>query len=420
PMMQQARASEERFRCLQPMGPLDGIPVGIKDMFLTRGQQNRKGSTLIAADELAKEDAPAVAALKRSGFVQPGRVTTPEFAWKGVTDSALTGPTNNPWDITKTAGGSSGGSAAMIPLGMGPLSLGTDAGGSVRIPAGFCGIVGHKPTHGLAPMWPPSAFYPLAHVGPMAWTVEDAAMLMDVLVAPDPRDTTAPPPQPNTSYAEALREQTDGVRNLRIAFSPALGYVDIMNDEVAAAVAKAVEVFADMGAIVELKDPGFGDPLDAFNALFYGGAANAMRAIDAEQRKKMDTGLVAAAEWAAQLDIMDYLAAGNERLAIIERMGRFHQNYDLLITPTLPIPAFETNREVPEGWPHDRWPTWTPFSLPFNLTGQPAISVPCGFTREGLPIGLQIVGNRYADALVFKAAHAYQCANPLTDRRPQL
>ncbi len=187
-----ARRSEERFHRLEPLGLLDGIPVAMKDMFVTKGWPNRKGSKVVP-DTPGDVDSPAVAALNRQGYVQIGRTTAPEFGWKGVTDCALTGVTRNPWDTDKTAGGSSGGSAAAVPLGMAPLATGTDAGGSIRIPAGFSGLVGHKPTHGLIPMWPGSAFGQLAHPGPMTWTVEDTALLLDVMCEPDVRDMTLPP-----------------------------------------------------------------------------------------------------------------------------------------------------------------------------------------------------------------------------------
>lgn len=408
-----AREAEERYRRGEPKGLVDGVPTAVKDVFYTRGWTNWKGSYVIP-DDKSEVDAPAVQALRRHGFVPLGKTTTPEFGWKGVTDCPRHGVTRNPWDPAKTAGGSSGGSGAAVPLGMGPLALGTDAGGSIRIPAGFCGIVGHKPTHGRVPMWPPSAFAPLAHPGPMTATVEDSALLMNVLTEPDPRDTTLP--YVATDFLEVIKT---GIQGLRIAFSPNLGFAKV-HPEVARSVAAAAKVFEELGARVEERDPGFADPLESFGRLFYGGAANALRDLDAAARRKMDPGLVEVAEEAAKLSVLDYLEAMNERSALIERMSLFHQDYDLLLTPSLPIPAFTAGLEVPEGWPSKRWPTWTPFTYPFNMTGQPACSVPCGFTEDGLPIGLQLVGARHCDDLVLRAAHAYQQARPLTDRRPSL
>lgn len=409
-----ARRSEERWRRGAPMGKLDGVPVAIKDIFLTRGWPTLKGSKTVDPKGPWTIDAPAVAALKRNGVVPLGKTTTPEYAWKGVTDSALEGPTNNPWDPTKTTGGSSGGNAAAIPLGMGPLAPGTDAGGSIRIPAAFSGLFGLKPTLGRCPMWPPSAFAPLAHVGPMSWTVADAALMMNVLCEPDARDRSLPPN--DIDFTAAL---DGGVKGLRVAFSSTLGYVDV-DPEIAVLVADAAGTFEEMGAIVEQIDPGFSDPLESFGTLFYGGAANALRTLRDDVKAQMDSGLVTVADEAAKQSLLDLFAAHNERAALIERMSLFHQQYDLLLTPTVPIPAFTTDREVPENWPNPRWPTWTPFTYPFNMTGQPAASVPCGFTKAGLPAGLQIIGAAHQDALVLRASHAYQSARPLTDIRPPM
>lgn len=411
--LREARRSEQRYMESKPMGRIDGVPVAIKDIFLTKGWPNLKGSKTVDPDQPWDADAPAIAALRRHGMVPLGRTTTPEFGWKGVTDSPLAGITRNPWDPDKTAGGSSGGSSAALAAGMGPLALGTDAGGSIRIPAGFAGVVGHKPTHGLAPMWPPSAFYPLAHVGPMTRTVEDAALFLDVITEPDARDWSALP-LTDICYSDAL---ADGIQGVRVAYSPRFGYVDV-HPEIAQAVEKAVKVFEELGAGIEQVDPGFEDPEEAFGFLFYGGAANALRDIGPEPRREMDPGLVEVAEQYAQYSLLDYMSGLNGRAAISERMSVFHETYDLLVAPTLPIPAFTAGLETPENWPHKRWHTWTPFTYPFNLTGQPAISVPCGFTEKKLPIGLQIVGGKARDDLVLRAAHAYQQARPLTDMRP--
>ncbi|MFN3148435.1 amidase [Bremerella sp.] len=412
--LEAAGRATQRWQLGTPLGPIDGVPVAVKDIFMTKGWPNRKGSTLTSEEPL-RVDAPAIAALRRNGFVPLGRTTTPEFGWKGVTDNPLDGVTSNPWDPTKVSGGSSGGSGAAVPMGMGPLALGTDAGGSIRIPAGFCGVVGHKPTHGLCPMWPPSAFYPLAHVGPMTWTVADTALLLDVLAEPDPRDVTLP------NCPISFRDVLDHVdlNGIRIALSPTLGYVDV-DPEVHAAVVATADAFEEAGALIETCDPGFSDPLESFHRLFYGGAANALRDIGPEDRAKMDPNLIKVAEWASTLTLLEFMEASNERAEITEKMSLFHQNYDLLLTPTLPIPAFDAGLEVPKDWPQERWPTWTPFTYPFNMTGQPAISVPCGFTSTGLPIGLQIIGPRHADALVLQAAHYYQQARPLTSVRPDM
>ena len=403
--MADATASQDRYDRGEPRGRVDGVPVAVKDVFLTAGWPTLRGSRLVDATGPWDDDAPAVAALRREGAVLLGKTTTPELGWKGVTDSPLHGTTRNPWDPERTAGGSSGGSAAAVVLGMGSLALGTDGGGSIRIPAGFCGHVGFKPSYGRVPVWPASPFGTLAHAGPMTRTVADAALMLDVIAAPDHRDWTALPPDP-TNHAAALG---GGVGGLRVAFSPDLGYASV-DPEVAAAVAAAAAAFEQLGAAVEQVDPGFDDPVETYHTLWFAGAADATRNYTGGQRPLLDPGLVEAIDEHAGLTLGDYLAAARQRSELGIHMGRFHERYDLLLTPTLPLPAFAAGVEVPVGWPHRRWTSWTPFTYPFNLTQQPAISVPCGFTSSGLPIGVQLVGARHRDALVLRAAHTYERA----------
>jgi aspartyl-tRNA(Asn)/glutamyl-tRNA(Gln) amidotransferase subunit A len=406
-----AKESEDRFRRGEPAGALDGVPISIKDILLTRGWPTLRGSRTVDPTGPWDVDGPHVARVREQGAVLLGKTTTPELGWKGVTDNPLTGVTRNPWDPTRTAGGSSGGSAAAVLLGMGPLSLGTDGGGSVRIPAAFTGTTTIKPTYGRVPHYPPSPFGTLAHVGPMTRTAADAALLLDVVSGADPRDPWAL--APSDSAVAALDA---GVAGLRIAVSPTLGYVDV-HPEVAAAFAAAVRVFADLGAHVEEADPGFADPVEAFETLWFSGAAKSIEHLGPEQRALMDPGLVAISEQGARASALDYLTAMAVRNDLGTRMGEFHRRYDLLLTPTLPIPAFAAGVEVPAGWPHERWTTWTPFTYPFNMTQQPAASVPCG-VAEGLPVGLQIVGSRHADNAVLTAAHAFQQATDWHERRP--
>lgn len=414
-----ARESEQRYAKGEPRGQLDGVPVAIKDVFLTPMWPTLKGSKTTVPQSTMGKEAPSVAALNRNGYIPLGKTTTPEFGWKGVTDNPIDGVTCNPWNPEKTAGGSSGGSAAAVPLGMGPLALGTDAGGSIRIPASFCGHVGLKPSFGEVPHWPASPFGTLAHAGPMTWTVADCALMMNVLSEADHRDTNAIPRR-NIDYLEAIAgEPAELLKGMRIAYSATLGYVNVER-EVEESVREAAHLLQSLGAEITEVAPGFDDPLAAFGHLFYGGAANALRNLSRRQRSLMDPQLVAVSEKAAQLTMLDYLAAVNERTALCERMANFHRKYDLLLTPTLPITAFKAGREVPEDWPSTRWPSWTPFTYPFNMTGQPALSVPCGFSSDGLPIGLHLVGKRFDDATVLRAGQAYQLAAPLTDRRPEL
>jgi aspartyl-tRNA(Asn)/glutamyl-tRNA(Gln) amidotransferase subunit A len=247
----------------------------------------------------------------------------------------------------------------------------------------------------------------------MVSTVADAALMLNVLAEPDVRDWTSLPPE-DVNYVDALEGAVEG---LRVAFSPDLGYISV-HPEVHEAVRAAIRVFEDMGAKIEQTGPGFQDPLEIFNIHWYAGAANALRAYTEKHRELMDPGLIQIANEGAEYSALEYLEAAGRRSELAIHMGRFHTEYDLLLTPTVPIPAFEAGREVPVGSPHRRWTGWTPFTYPFNLTQQPAVSMPCGFTSAGLPVSLQIVGAKYQDALVLRAAHAYQTANPLTDRRP--
>ncbi|MEU5522258.1 amidase [Streptomyces sp. NPDC047860] len=399
--LERAAASQERWRRGEPCGLLDGVPVTVKDILLLRGAPTLKGSRTIDPGGRWDEDAPSVARLREHGAVFLGKTTTPEFGWKGVTDSPLHGVTRNPHDPSRTAGGSSGGAAAAVARGAGPLALGTDGGGSVRIPAAFCGIFALKPTYGRVPLYPASAFGTLAHVGPMTRDAADAALLLDVIGGPDSRDWSALGPAPGT-FSEGL---AGGVRGLRVAYSPSLGGQVRVDPEVAAAVRRAVERLAGLGAYVEETDPDLTDPVQAFHTLWFAGAARVVQHLPPERRALLDPGLREICGTGARFSALDYLAAVDVRMDLGRRMGRFHDTYDLLVTPTLPITAFEAGAEVPKGSGHRRWTGWTPLTYPFNMTQQPAATVPVGTDADGLPIGLQLVAARHRDDLVLRAAH---------------
>lgn len=412
-----AAESARRWAAGEALGPADGVPTTIKDVLLVRGWPTRRGSALCADQPPATEDSPAVARLREGGAVFLGKNTTPEFGWKAVTDSPSYPPTTNPWDEHLTAGGSSGGAAAAVGLGMGAWSIGTDAGGSVRIPASFTGTVALKPTFGRVPAYPPSPYGTLAHAGPMARTVTDVATLLDVLAAPDHRDGFSLQ-APSSSFARGLH---DGVANLRIAFSPDLGY-GVNDPQVEAAVRAAVGVLVDAGARVDEVEQIFDDPVAHFHTLWFPGAAQAIETYlsDAGDWDRVDPELRAGIEQYGRVDASTYLDATAVRMDLGVTMGAFHTRYDLLVTPTMPIAAFGAGREVPPGWQQRWWTSWTPYTYPFNFTGQPALSVPCGFTDDGLPIGLQIVGPRHADALVLRAGQAYADQTDFHTRRPPM
>jgi aspartyl-tRNA(Asn)/glutamyl-tRNA(Gln) amidotransferase subunit A len=403
-----AKESEARWQKGRPRGLVDGVPTTVKDLLLTKGWPTLRGSKVVARDQAWDEDAPVVARLREENAVLLGKTTTPEFGWKGVTDNPLTGITRNPWNSERTPGGSSGGAAVAAACGMGALHLGTDGGGSIRIPASFTGIYGLKQTYGRVPAHPLSPFGTVAHVGPMTRTVADAALMLTVLAKPDERDWYALP----YDGADYGKDLDAGVKGLKVAWSPALGD-NRVDPEVAAITAKAAKLFADeLGASLEETDLRFENVGDVFVKHWFPGAANALRAYTPEQRKQMDPGLVDVAEAGAKIDLMDYLAAVKAREAFGVMMNRFHKRYDLLLTPMMPLPAFQAGGEVPPEDGGGRWTDWSPFSYPFNLTQQPAASVPCGFTKSGLPVGLQIVGARYADKLVLQASRAFERARP--------
>ncbi len=410
-----ARESEQRWRRAEPCGLLDGVPVSIKDVFLTRGWPTLKGSRTVETNQDWAANAPVVARLREHGAVPLGKTTTPELGWKGITDSPLTGVTRNPWDTSRTPGGSSGGSAAAVALGMGPLSVGTDGGGSVRIPASFSGIFALKPTYGRIPLFPASPFGTLAHAGPMTRTVADAALMLDVLGEFDSRDWSALAP-PGIAYRDNLEAR---IGELRIAYSPTLGYAKV-DPEVEAAVREAVDFLAGLGAAVDEVDPGFDDPVEDFHTLWFSGAAKSVQHLSDEQRAMLDPGLQEICVQGEEYSAVDYLTAVARRMELGQLMGRFHEGFDLLITPTMPIPAFAADQEVPTEWPQRRWTSWSQFSYPFNMTQQPAASLPCGTTSAGLPVGLQVVGPRHADARVLAACAAVETARPWIHRRPPL
>ncbi len=402
----EARAAEERWRVGAPKSRIDGVPTTIKDILVTKGWPTRFGSKT-TEETPAEWDSPVSARLREHGAVLLGNTTTPEYGWKGVTDSPLTGITRNPWNPDKTPGGSSGGASAALAAGMGALAVGTDGGGSIRIPAGFTGVFGIKPSFGRVPAYPASPFGTVSHVGPMTRTVTDAALMLTVITRPDRRNWHPLPPD-TADYTNGL---DGGIEGLKIAFSPSLGGRRV-DPEIAALVAAAARRFEDLGAQVEAAEPDLAGNEENFRTHWFAGAANLFTRFSPEQQAQMDEGLREIADQGARITLLDYLAATDRRRVLQLNMSLFHQDYDLLLTPTLPIPAFDAGLEFPPDYGDDRWCDWTPFSYPFNLTQQPAASVPCGLTAAGLPAGLQIVGPLYADALVLRAARAFEQAAP--------
>lgn len=402
-----ARASEARWQRGTPLGLVDGVPATVKDLLLAKGWPTLRGSKTIDPHQAWDEDAPAVARLREQGAILIGKTTTAEFGWKAVGDCPLTGITRNPWNLGHTPGGSSAGAAAATAAGLGALAIGTDGAGSIRIPAAFTGLFGIKATFGRVPAFPPTAFGTVSHVGPMTRSVADGALMLTVLAGGDWRDVYALPPDPRRDYRDSL---DDGVAGLRIGYSADLGYARV-DPEVARAVADAVAVLAELGAVVEAVDPGFASPRDAAVVLWSSPAAKVVDDIEAVKRSLLDPGLLAMAEIGRGFSATDYVAADQTRTGVSQAMARFHQRFDLLVTPAVPIPALPVGQDTPDG-AAGLWVDWAPFGYPFNLTRQPAASVPCGVTAAGLPIGLQLVGRLYDEPTVLRAARAFERARP--------
>ena len=410
--LQSAELSEQRWlshhRNHTPVGALEGVPVSIKDLVLTKGWPTLRGSAAIDTHQVWEVDAPVTQRLREAGAVLFGKTNTPEFGCKGVTNSPHTGITRNPWNLNRTAGGSSGGAAAAVAAGMGPCAIGTDGAGSVRIPAAFCGNVGFKPSFGRVPAYPLSPFGSVAHLGPHTMSVVDAALMMNVMALPDARDWTSLPYEP-IDYLANLHE---GVKGLRIAYSPSLGYAQV-DAEVAAAVRNAVEILADMGAHVEECDLGFEDPLDIITGLWFAGAWQIWSTLSEQQQALTDPDFRAQAELGSRLGVTDIHQLNQRRGQLGSHMRQFMQGYDLIATPTVAVPAFQAMPVGHEVMNAETMLGWTPFTYPFNLTQQPAITLPCGLTKDGLPIGLQLVGPMFGDALVLRAARAFEERHPV-------
>ncbi|MBO0736588.1 MAG: amidase, partial [Alphaproteobacteria bacterium] len=400
-----ARASEARWQRGEPRGLLDGVPVALKDTLLTRGWPRLLGSRTIDPDQDWQEDSPAAARLRAEGAVFFGKTTTPEFGWKAVTDSPLSGVTRNPWNLERSPGGSSGGSAASVLAGICPLAVGTDAGGSIRIPASFCGIVGHKPTFGRVAVYPSSAFGDVAHVGPMTRTVEDAALMLDAMKGPDSRDWHSLPDD-GIAYRERVRDEE--LQGKRVAFSPTLGYAEPA-PPVRAAVERAARVFAEMGGIVELADPFAESPMPIFETLALGGFWALLRSQKPEAIALMDPGLVEMCRRGAAITQEQYVEALAKRAALGQRLRQFFDRFDLLLSPTMPISAaYAEPRTDDLPNPKNAW-SWVTYTYALNLTKNPSCSIPCGFV-DGLPIGLMVTAALYDDVGALQACRAYQAA----------
>lgn len=411
----EAKAAERAVtRRSARLGPLHGVPFSVKDLVITRGVRTTFGTPLYR-DHVPGEDAPMVERLKAAGAIMLGKTNTPTFGWIGATHNLLFGPTRNPWDPDRTPGGSSGGASAAAAAGLGPLHVGTDGGGSIRIPASCTGIFGHKASYGRIPTYPPSGAWSLSHIGPMTRTVADAALMLSVCAGPDERDQYSLPAE-RVDYVKGL---AGGVKGLRAAWVADLGFAEALDPEVRALCAAGARALREAGCRVEEVAPGWPSPKECWEQIFCGGLAVRL-APYLDRRDEIDAGLRAIVEDALRNPPTRYPQAWLDRLAWAEHPRRLFEKYDLLLTPTIACPPFAIGLDNPThiaGTAVSAY-AWIPFTFPFNLTGHPASSVPCGFTRDGLPVGLQIVGRRFDDLTVLRASASFERLRPWRQHRP--
>ncbi|HEX9976526.1 MAG TPA: amidase family protein [Dehalococcoidales bacterium] len=414
----EAKDAETAVMKKRRLRPLHGVPVSIKDLIFTKGVRTTFGSK-IYEDFIPPEDAVVVERLRAAGAIIVGKTNTPEFGFMGVTDNLIFGPTRNPWNLGLTAGGSSGGAAAAVAAGLGPVAIGTDGGGSIRIPSSFCGVFGLKPSFGRVPRGPGfTDWQTLSHTGPISRTVRDAALTMEIIAGRDNRDRHSLPGA-RLRYLSFLGGDLKG---LKIAWSPDLGYA-VVDPQVLEITSKAVGVFEMLGAKLEATDPPAGNPGMAFTRTWGIMLATRYGSKLAEWREQMNPRLVAMIERYMSRSVDEFAQAAVVREEYYMAMRSFFEKYDLLLTPSVAVPPFEVGKfEITEiaGVKGSPALDWNPFTYPFNFTGQPVASVPCGWTADGRPVGLQIVGRPLDDVTVLRAAAAFEQASPWADKEPPL
>lgn len=407
-----AHEAQRQVLAGEPLGLLHGLPVSIKDLIAVKDVANRFGSRT-QVDHVATVDAPSVQRLKAQGGCIIGKTTTSEFGCKAVGDSPLSGATRNPWDLTRTAGGSSAGAAASVAAGVSALALGTDGGGSIRIPAAMNQLVGLKPSFGRVAIFPVSATPTLAHIGPLSRTVRDAALLLQAVAGYDARDPhsllVAVP-----DFLGACEQPSGG---LRIAWAPTLGYARAA-PEIVAIAEQAARAFTDLGCEVETVDWVLNDPEEVWFNEFYSGVGLRLQDELQSRPEDLDSAVLPLLQTALQRPLIDYQRLMFERYRLRESLRTFFTRYDLLLTPTLPEVAPPVWQNVPTGHEGRNLISWSYYTYPFNLTGQPAVTVPAGRTASGMPVGLQIVAPQFAECQLLSAAAAFEQLRPWSSALP--
>ena len=410
-----ARKAEKAILDNDAPGLLHGLPISVKDLIAMDGVRYTFGSR-VSADNIAAVDAPAVERVRREGGVIIGKTTTSEFGCKAVGDSPLTGITRNPWDVSKTPGGSSAGAAASVASGVTPFALGTDGGGSVRIPGSLTGLFAVKAQFARVPVFPEAATPTLAHVGPMARTVRDAALLLTAVAGFDRRDPFAVA-EPVPDFLAACDQP---VKGMRIAWSPTLGYAN-PTSEVVGLCEQAVRTFEELGCEVELVEKVMeSDPIDMWMSEFYAGVGTRLKTMFAGQTERLDPAVAEMLSGALDRTLEEYWTQVFNRYRFREEMRQFMERYDLLVSPVLPVPAFDVGLNVPPQMPDANVISWVRYTYPFNLTGQPGASLPVGLTGEGLPVGLQLISKTIRETDIFRVSAAFEAARPWIDKKPPM
>jgi aspartyl-tRNA(Asn)/glutamyl-tRNA(Gln) amidotransferase subunit A len=405
-----ARRAEAAVMAGGPLGPLHGVPFSVKDLLFTRGVRTTMGSRIFA-DQVPGEDAVPVRRLREAGAILVGKTTTPEFGHKPLTDSPLFGATRNPWDLSRSAGGSSGGAAAAVATGQAPLALGTDGGGSIRLPASCCGIVGLKPTLGRVPhVHQADLFSTTSYIGPMARTVAEASACFDAIVGFDPGDPYSRP--------EPLDDPRDvDVRGRRIGWLPRVGN-RLVDPDVLESCEAAVRHLEGRGAVVETVEEDVTAFEQAFLVFFQGGLAARVGPHMAAFGDKIARSLRESVERGARWSAVDWANALGQRAAMYRRVQALFRRFDFLMSPTISRAALALDHDpfepitISGETAGSIRGSWYPYLWPFNLSGHPAVSLPCGWSADGLPIGLQIVGPWYADRRVLTLAAQLERERP--------
>jgi len=412
--MSQAKAAEKAVMNKLPLGLLHGLPLSVKDLISVKDVRFSSGSRALA-NNIGLYDAPAVERVFKAGACLIGKTTTSEFGCKAVGDSPLTGVTHNPWNLNKTPGGSSAGAASSVAAGITTVALGTDGGGSIRIPASLTGIFGIKAQFGRVPIFPVSATPTLAHVGPLARNVRDAALLLQSISGHDRRD----PFSLSEHVPDYLGACDQPVKGMRIVWSKTLGYAN-PDPEIVVALKKAVKTFEDLGCIVVEVDSFFQtDPIELWMSEFYAGVGVRLKDTLRDKRELLDPAVASVLDNALSQTSEEYYTNVFKRYDFREKVRVFFEDYDLLLTPVTPCAAFDVGLNTPPNLTDRNIVSWVYYTYPFNLTGQPAASIPAGFTQTGLPIGLQLVSKINSEVDIFRAASAFEAARPWADYHPK-